>query len=64
MRTSKPLHIEPIGGDQYPDLETVQRAALPQLAESFQGLVKDLLQKGLLVNVNGKIIPNPTLEAK
>lgn len=59
MRRSPDLQIEEISGDQFPDLETAQNAALPLLAENLQSVIRALLDRGILVNVNGKIIPNP-----
>jgi len=59
MRTSPKIQVEEISGDQYPDLNEAQKAALPQLAENLQAVIRDLLARGVLVNVNGKIIPNP-----
>jgi hypothetical protein len=29
------------------------------MSESLQVVIRDLLERGVLVNVNGKIIPNP-----
>ena len=62
MRKSPVLQIEEISGDQYPDLETAQAAALPLLADNLVSVIHDLLERGVLVNVNGKIIPSPNLE--
>jgi hypothetical protein len=52
------LTIEEMPGEKYPDLATVQRAALPSISASLQAVIRDLLEKGNLVNVNGKIIPS------
>jgi hypothetical protein len=62
MRKSPDLQVEEISGDQYPDLETAQSAALPLLADNLQSVIRDLLERGILVNVDGKIIPNPNIE--
>jgi hypothetical protein len=51
------LTIEEMQGEKYPDLATVQRAALPSLSASLQAVIRDLLNNGNLINVNGKIIP-------
>jgi len=59
MQRSPELQVEEISGDQFPDLESAQSAALPLLAENLQSVIRDLLDQGVLVNVNGKIIPNP-----
>ena len=58
MKKPPALQVEEIPGDQFPDRETAQRAALPALAEHLGAVLQDLLQRGELVNVNGKIIPN------
>ena len=60
MKKPPALQLEEIQGDKFPDLDAAQRAALPQLCESLQSVIRDLLERGELVNVNGKIIPNPT----
>ena len=62
MRKSPTLQIEEISGDRYPDLETAQAAALPLLAVNLVSVIHDLLEREVLVKVNGKIIPNPKLE--
>lgn len=58
-RKSPDIVIEEIPGNDYPDLETVQRAALPSLADNLASVIRDLLERGILVNIDGKIIPNP-----
>ncbi len=62
MRKSPAIQVEEISGDQYPDLETVQSAALSLLADNLSFVIRSLLERGVLVNVDGKIIPNPDLE--
>ena len=62
MRKSPAIQVEEINGDQYPDLATVQTAALSLLADDLSFVVRSLLERGVLVNVKGKIIPNPELE--
>jgi hypothetical protein len=59
MKKLPALQVEEIPGDRYPDLESAQRAALPSMAESLQAVIRDLLERGELVNDNGKLIPNP-----
>jgi hypothetical protein len=59
MKKAPVLQVEEISGNQFPDLETAQRASLPAMSESLQAVIQDLLARGVLVNVNGKIIPNP-----
>jgi hypothetical protein len=52
------LTIEEKPGEKYPDLESAQRAALPSISASLQAVIRELLESGSLINVNGKIIPN------
>jgi hypothetical protein len=59
MKKAPALKLEEIDGQRYPDREAAQRAALPQLSESMQAVIRDLLERGELVNDNGKIIPRP-----
>jgi hypothetical protein len=59
MKKAPALQIEEKSGDQFPDLETAQRAALPLVSANLQAVIRDLLERGELVNDNGKIIPNP-----
>jgi hypothetical protein len=61
MQKSLSLQVEEISGDEYPDLESAQRAALPAMSESLQAVIRDLLEKGVLLNVDGKIVPNPKI---
>lgn len=51
--------LEEIHSDQVADLEAAQRAALDALALDVSQTIRDLLASGRLVQVNGKIIPNP-----
>ena len=59
MRKPPDLQVEEISGDQFPDLETAQSAALSLVADNLQSVIRDLLKRGVLVNDNGRIIPNP-----
>lgn len=59
MKKSPALQVEEIGGNQFPDRNAAQEAALPLLSESFQPVIQDLLKRGVLINVDGKIIPGP-----
>jgi hypothetical protein len=59
-KTPVQLQLEEIPGNRYPDLETAQRASLPSMSESLQAVIRDLLERGELVNVNRKIIHNPS----
>jgi len=58
MKKAPTLQVENISGDQFPDREAAQRAALPALAENFEAVIRELLERGELVNVNGTIIKN------
>ena len=62
MRTSPKIQVEEISGNQYTDLNEAQKAALPQLSENLQAVIRDLLERGILVNVNGKISPMETIK--
>ena len=60
MKKPPVLQLEEIPGDRYPDRQAAQRAGLPQLSESLQAVIRDLLERGELVNDNGTIdIPRP-----
>ncbi len=58
-RPSPQIVIEEMPGDQYASQDEAQRAALDALASHFAQAIRDLLADGTLVQVNGKIIPNP-----
>jgi len=62
MKHSPAILVEEIPGDRYPDLETAQRVALPTIAANFQTVIQDLVARGVLVQVDGKLIPNPSME--
>ncbi len=51
--------LEEIHSDQVADLEAAQRTALDALALDVSQTIRGLLASGRLVQVNGKIIPNP-----
>ena len=59
MRKPQVLQIEEISGDKFPDRDTAQDAAMPLISVSLQAVIQDLLERGVLVNVDGKIIPKP-----
>lgn len=52
------IAIEEKPGNQFPDLQAAQSAALPLISGSLQSLIRELLDSGKLINSNGKIIPN------
>ena len=52
------LTLEEIPGNEVSALDAVQRAALPLISANLQTVIRDLLARGVLVETNGKIIPN------
>jgi len=56
-RKTPPLQIEEISGDKYADLKTAQSAALSPLSANIQSVIRELIERGVLKNDNGKIIP-------
>lgn len=59
MRTSSPIQVKAISGDHYPDLVTAQAKAVKNIAADFAEMIRRLMADGILVNDNGRIIPNP-----
>lgn len=62
MKKAPALQIEEIAGDKFPDLDSAQHAAVESLSENLQAVIRNLLERGVLVKVNGKIIPNPNIK--
>ena len=58
-RKSPPIEIQEIPGDHFASLDAAQRAALDPLASHLAQTIRDLLARGVLAQVNGRIIPNP-----
>ena len=58
-RKTPDLQIEEISGERFPDLKAAQDAAMPKLARSIEAVIRDLLERGILVIENGQLIPNP-----
>jgi len=58
-REKKTFSIEERPGNEYPSLEAAQQAALPLLSKSLYNVIQELLEQGVLVYVNGVLIPNP-----
>jgi hypothetical protein len=54
-RKAPSIIIEEKPGDRYPDLETAQGAALPLVSADLHAVIRDLLERGILVNKNGMI---------
>ena len=59
MKKAPALQVEEVSGNIFQDRSAAQKAALPLLSESLQVVIRDLLERGVLVNIDGKIIPNP-----
>ncbi|NWG07578.1 MAG: hypothetical protein HXY35_12925 [Chloroflexi bacterium] len=57
-RKSPSIEIQEIPGDHFASLDAAQRAALDPLAAHMAQTIRDLLARGVLAQVNGKIIPN------
>lgn len=61
MKKAPTLQIEKISGSLFPDQETAWQAALPLISENLQAVIRDLIERGELVNDQGKIdIPKPS----
>jgi hypothetical protein len=56
-RKSPNLQLEEKAGNQYNDLNAAQRDALLLMSSHLADVIRDLLNTGVLVQVNGKIIP-------
>jgi hypothetical protein len=52
------LDVIEVGGDQYSDLAEVQARALSSLAGELARVLRDLLEAGELLVVDGKIMVN------
>lgn len=59
MRIPPPITITETPGNQFADLPAAQRAGLSRLANSLESVIRDLLERGVLVMVEGKIMSNP-----
>ena len=60
MRRKEPVYLlEEKPGDLYPDLATIQQQALDMLAGDLAESLRALLAMGLLIEKDGRIIPNP-----
>jgi hypothetical protein len=58
-RQSPVVSLEEISGTKYPDLAAAQRHSLAETASDLAATISALLSSGVLVNQNGRIIPNP-----
>lgn len=61
---SAAFDVEESGSDHFPNLETVQAAALPLFAGELGRVLQALLESGALVIQDGKIITNPAHERR
>lgn len=51
------LILQEIPGDYYPTLAAAQQAALKATARDLAAVLRALLDSGVLIQVNGRIIP-------
>jgi hypothetical protein len=51
------FNLEEIPGDLYADLNAAQQAALKATAHDLATTIRTYLSAGILVQVNGKIVP-------
>lgn len=68
-RKTHPIHIEENGGEKYTTITEIQSATLSSLAAEIVANLRVLYAKGIMINDNGKMIPDPnrqnsTLEIK
>ena len=54
------FQVEEYGGDDFPDLASAQRAALPILARDLAKTLRAMLASGALRLENGRIVPGQT----
>lgn len=59
MSKSSPIQVKEISGDQCADLVTAQARAIKNIAADFASIIQRLQADDLLINDNGRIIPNP-----
>lgn len=68
-RKPHPLNIEENGGEKYATITEIQDATMSSLAAEIVANLRVLYAKGIMMNQDGKMIPNPnhpnsTLETK
>jgi hypothetical protein len=56
-KKSPDLNVTELPGDSYSDLAAAQRAAIKATAHDLAKVIRDLLEAGVLVQVNGRIVP-------
>ncbi len=64
QRKSPNFEIEEKSGNQYQNLEDTQKAALKATAADLVQIIRSLLESGVLINENGKVVPNPQKRSK
>lgn len=58
MSKSTPMQVKEISGEDHPCLEAAQLDAKPHIARALVTSMRGLLDAGLLIIRDGKIIPN------
>ncbi len=53
------LSIEEIPGTEFPDLSSALAGARAAFASDIADTIRELLEAGILVQVDGLIVPNP-----
>ena len=64
MSRSTIIKAQEISGNQYADLASAQRQAIKNTAADFAAIIKRMQADGLLVTIDGQIIPNPERTSK
>lgn len=54
-----PLEVVEISGEQYPDINSAFRAALPSIADDLVVTIRRLVADGYFIVKDGKLIRNP-----
>jgi hypothetical protein len=58
-RHSPEVSVEELGGDRYTDLGMVQRLVFDSLAGDLSVVLRVLLDAGILIVVDGCVVPDP-----
>lgn len=64
MSRSTIIKAQEISGNQYADLANAQRQAIKNTAADFAAIIKRMQADGLLVTIDGQIVPNPERTSK
>jgi hypothetical protein len=54
-----PLEVVSVPGNQYADIDSVWRAALPTFADDLAATIRRLTAEGYFIVKDGKLIKNP-----